>query len=334
MLFRRRFWVSVLAIASRALAACSNDTAVVRKEWNELSDSERLAYIDGIKCLQERPSRLSDTCPACKSAYDDFTAVHINQTRSIHLSGIFYSWHRHYVSLMEQRLHQECNYPAGLGIPYWNWALPEYQGGLENSSLFSGSATSMSGNGSPSAPRGRGCVTAGPFVNMTARFGPFTLLHLFGALPSNWTAPNPRCLQRSLNDNLLRTLNSPERLAAALAAPTVQAFQMATDVITLGGFHVGGHNAVGDTLRDIFCSPQDPVFFLHHAMMDRVWAAWQAGDPPARRRAYFGTSTVGNRADTPPVTDETLLSFGVLGEDVRVGEVADPMGGMYCYRYT
>jgi len=325
-------WAFALATfsASSVAAVCTNETASVRKEWGEFTSSERLSYINGIQCMLGRPSKLSAVCPACLTAYDDFAAVHINMTKSIHLSGIFYSWHRHYLHLLERELQTNCGYPANLGLPYWNWALPEYQASLENTTLFDGSPTSLSGNGLA----GKGCVTSGPFVNMTTRFGPFTIVQLFGTLPANWMDPNPRCLSRSFNNVILRTLNNPTNLVKASASNTVQEFQMISDIVALGGIHVGGHNAVGDTMRDIFSSPQDPAFFLHHSMLDRIWAMWQAQDSDKRRFQYFGTSTVGNQPDTPPVTNDTTLTFGVLGSDIKIGEVANPMAGPYCYRYT
>lgn len=32
-------------------------------------------------------------------------------------------------------------------------------------------------------------------------------------------------------------------------------------------------------MTDTFASPGDPIFFLHHAQIDRVWALWQKKDP-------------------------------------------------------
>lgn len=101
---------------------CTVNTALKRKEWGGLTRIEKLAYINGIKCLKQLPSRFPPgVVPAAENFLDDFTAVHINQSLSIHISGIFLSWHRHYLHLLEVALHDHCNYPAGLGIPYWQW---------------------------------------------------------------------------------------------------------------------------------------------------------------------------------------------------------------------
>lgn len=47
---------------------------------------------------------------------------------------------------MEQALRDECGYTGA--VPYWDWVKTE-QEGFNNSQLFDGSATSLSGNGSP-----------------------------------------------------------------------------------------------------------------------------------------------------------------------------------------
>jgi hypothetical protein len=43
--------------------------------------------------------------------------------------------------------------------------------------------------------------------------------------------------------------------------------------VTSKGVLAGGTMFVSDG------SPNDPVFFLHHAQIDRYWAQWQAGNP-------------------------------------------------------
>ena len=42
--------------------------------------------------------------PGAKTRYDDLIVIHINQTLSIHLSGIFLPWHREFVWLYEKAL--------------------------------------------------------------------------------------------------------------------------------------------------------------------------------------------------------------------------------------
>jgi len=44
--------------------------------------------------------------------------------------------------------------------------------------------------------------------------------------------------------------------------------------------HSGPHNWVGGVMADV-ASPGDPVFYLHHCWIDRLWAMWQHAHPGA-----------------------------------------------------
>ena len=64
--------------------SCNSGNAAVRKEWLSLSDDEKTAYTDAVKCLMELPSISGEGIPGAKSRFDDFVGVHINQTPFIH----------------------------------------------------------------------------------------------------------------------------------------------------------------------------------------------------------------------------------------------------------
>lgn len=312
----------------------------MRKEWGELSHEERKSYIAAIQCMRSIPSILD--LPGTKSLYDDVAAVHINATMAVHASGSFLSWHRHSLWLWEQLLRNECGYDGYQ--PYWNWALSA--GNLSGSPLFDGSETSLSGNGEPKPDRipyivggvpmpvgtGGGCVMNGPFANMTLNLGPFEFAQ---TLPPNWGDWTPHCLYRDFNDwgaarytnqssvDRLFTLENIVELQDAISSSGVEK-----------GVHTGGHYAVGGVMFDLFASPQDPVFMLHHAMVDRVWTKWQALDPDSRRFSWDGTNTIYNAHTTAKVDKDTLLHYGILGRAMRLEEVADTMAFEYCYTYT
>lgn len=330
---------------NRRAETCTAETAAVRKEWGSLTPSERTNYIDAVFCAQETPSQLN--LPATKSRFDDFAAVHVNLTRSVHNNGVFFHWHRHYVYLWETFLRDECGYEGYQ--PYWNWALwPN----LAASPIFDGSVTSLGGDGEPvpdrppttpvgskglevPAGKGGGCLTGGPFANMTVTMGPFSFSDLTTGLPSNWSDYNPRCLQRDLNDAGYEFTNQT-MIDLALAQPEIGAL---TDFVNGGvggeslGPHSGGHFAVGPLMFDTFAAPFDPAFFLHHGMIDKLWLDWQELDFEDRKFHYNGTSTVFNGVDTPPVTNETDIYFPGIGTNLKVKDVVDVKSNLYCYRY-
>jgi hypothetical protein len=179
-----------------------------------LSNSNKKKYIDAVLCLQSKPAKSGSIAPGAKSRYDDFIATHINQTLTIHGTGNFLSWHRYYIYAFEEALRNECGYKGY--IPYANWG--RYAEDLLNSPIFDGSAYSISGNGEyrnhtgasvPSAATpfiqlpagsGGGCITTGPFKNMSVNLGP--VAPVFTDVPKNplpdGLGYNPRCLRRDI----------------------------------------------------------------------------------------------------------------------------------------
>ncbi|KAI2914899.1 hypothetical protein CBS147371_6119 [Aspergillus niger] len=100
------------------------------------------------------------------------------------------------------------------------------------------------------------------------------------------------------------------------------------------GVHGGGHLTVGSVLADIDTSPAEPMFWLHHAQIDRVWTIWQGLDPAKRRNSIWGTST---RGDDPPSANMTLddsLDFGFISQPLRFADLMNPLSGPFCYYYA
>jgi tyrosinase len=59
------------------------------------------------------------------------------------------------------------------------------------------------------------------------------------------------------------------------------------------------HNIIGNVMADMQ-SPVDPIFWLHHANIDRLWSAWQQGGggrttPPIGNSYWNGNFTYANR---------------------------------------
>lgn len=108
--------------------------------------------------------------PGALNLFDDFIAVHLNQTPFIHLTvsrpslsetyhgscwfadllppkGTFLSWHRYFIHHYETRL-AACGYSKPL--PYWDWSLDAASGKpMSASPVFDGSDTSVGSDGTP-----------------------------------------------------------------------------------------------------------------------------------------------------------------------------------------
>ncbi|EFW14572.1 hypothetical protein D8B26_006956 [Coccidioides posadasii str. Silveira] len=337
---------------------CSLSNLRVRREWSTFTARQRKSYIDAVLCLQSLPARTPSSIAAgAKTRYDDFVAVHIQQTLTIHYTGTFLAWHRYFTWQYEQALRNECSYTGA--FPYWDWPLSAVIG-LENHPLFDGSDTSMSGNGEPIPNKGDiflhlgdlpsirlpsgtggGCVTSGPFKNFKVNLGPAALV-----LPGDRTEAvanpldyNPRCLKRDLTDAIVRKFaNATAVVDLILRRKTIESFQMNMQGIPGSGsigVHGGGHYAMGgDPGRDVFVSPGDPAFFFHHAMIDRVWWIWQNLDLKNRQNAIHGTGTFLNDPPSPDTTLDTMVDLGYAGGPMLpMRDLMSTINGPFCYVY-
>lgn len=43
-------------------------------------------------------------------------------------------------------------------------------------------------------------------------------------------------------------------------------------------------------MQDVYSSPGDPLFYLHHAGLDHLWADWQKLDSPKRLHEIEGNA--------------------------------------------
>lgn len=87
-----------------------------------------------------------------------------------------------------------------------------------------------------------------------------------------------------------------------------------------------GHNSVhvitGGKMADINTAPLDPLFWLHHCNVDRVWATWQYQhyeDPPEEWMAEVIGKFVGPKGPVPDTTAGSLLDMKELGYGYDMG---------------
>ncbi|OGM44332.1 tyrosinase [Aspergillus bombycis] len=336
---------------------CTLQNLRIRRDWRTFSKTQKKDYINSVLCLQKLPSRTpAHLAPGARTRYDDFVATHINQTQIIHYTGTFLAWHRYFIYEFEQALRDECSYTGD--YPYWNWGADADN--MEKSQVFDGSETSLSGNGEyipnqediklllgnyPAIDlppgSGGGCVTSGPFKDYKLNLGPAAL-----SLPGgNMTAAanpltyNPRCLKRSLTTEILQRYNTfPKIVELILDNNDVWDFQMTMQGIPGSGsigVHGGGHYSMGgDPGRDVYVSPGDVAFWLHHGMIDRVWWIWQNLDLQKRQNAISGTGTFMNNPASPNTTLDTVIDIGYAnGEPIAMRDIMSTTAGPFCYVY-
>ncbi|KAF4537765.1 Amino acid transporter [Lasiodiplodia theobromae] len=296
-----------------------------RKSWTSLSDAEKKSYIDAELCLMNKPSKLNVT--GSKNLWGDLMYTHINQANVIHNTGSFLPWHRLYMRVHEIYLQTECGYNGSQ--PYWNELEDAEAGPLNESAVFD----TVTGFGSGNVDA-NGCVTDGPFVNLT--------IHL------NLTSTDANlCLTRDLNQ-------SEFNLANSTYVDECQAIDTYADSWNCWGTnpHLAGHFGVGGTMLDVVSSPGDPLFYLHHTNLDRLWWRWQMVDLENRLVEMTGQNVASDEFITamgldypgPEFLDYdgdegnmTTLNHNLwtsnLLPNVTIAQVMDLRGSLICAEY-
>jgi tyrosinase len=100
------------------------------------------------------------------------------------------------------------------------------------------------------------------------------------------------------------------------------------------GLHTSGHYTMGGDATDLYSSVNDPAFWLHHAMLDRIYWIWQALHPEEANKVA-GTLTLQNKPPTRNATVEEPLDMGANGETLRIRDMLDTLAGApLCYIYV
>ncbi|KAJ7845471.1 tyrosinase [Mycena leptocephala] len=306
----------------------------LRQEWRALSNSQKSDFITAVQCLQRLPST-SNNLRGAKTRFDDFQAIHVALSEEVHLVGQFLPWHRRLLNMFEIALREECGFRGAL--PYWDWSqdvdsgiplgkspvfdaiygfggngvdIPNYAGQFGNLSM-------MASAGWVAPGAGGGCVTDGPFAAYNLSVGPGTNI-------------TNHCLQRAFNDNI-RGFLSGERVAEVARQTTFEAFRVELEgapVTATMRLHDGGHNVIGGEMADRY---SNPLFYLHHAFLDKLWWQWVGMKFSSRLEDMSGRSTV-----DPPYVNVTLdfeLNMMMLAPTVTIREVMDIRNDLLCYTY-
>lgn len=268
----------------------------VRKNQRDLSHSERAAFVDALLKLKR------DGNPKSGRNYDTYVKWHMDHAMTAHRQPQFLPWHRVFVRLLELDLHDVSD-GACPPIPYWDWTEDQdTTGGLWASDF-------LGGNGDANDDWR---VADGPFAHAA---GNWTLRH---------SSSGVDYLQRRIGTHAADLPGGREVLQCLAVTPyDVAPWGRTSDIFRsfrnrLEGWccrsqlHNRVHVWVGGSMLEM-TSPNDPVFFLHHCNVDRLWAAWQRLHPD---EGYATGSSDG--------ADEVLAPFKKEeGGDYTVAETLD-----------
>ncbi|MET0624732.1 MAG: tyrosinase family protein [Pyrinomonadaceae bacterium] len=275
----------------------------IRKNVNSLTagpTGERAAFVRGVKAM--KASGRYDTYVA--DHRDVMTQAEANGRNPAHSGPAFFPWHREFILRFERDLQLALNDP-NFGLPYWDWAadaaLPDpRQGSVWQADL-------MGGEGNP--------VQTGPFRQ------------------GEWTLLGGGSLVRSFGTNI-PTLPTQADVAAAHALTVYDSAPWSTASTPsfrnqsegwLNGpqMHNRVHVWVGGSMLPM-TSPNDPVFFLHHCNVDRLWARWLLCSPSPGYQPASGGPAGHNLNDT-------MWPWNTRGEMRRPADVLDHIALGYSY---
>lgn len=289
----------------------------IRRSVKSLSASERRQYVDGALALKSTQSPFEPSL----SYYDNLVAFHREAVRygrvnlgyaAAHETPAFLPWHRKLMLLIEDAI-REVAYPD-FTLPYWDWTDPESEEVVFSDDFMGPLIGDSNDNYAVKTGHFRkgeytlnitpiplGDTAAGsqcPFDFLTR--GPKEV-----PLPTSeevddmmaltrYSAPpydNSIDYSKSFNNTLLGIPNEPDM--DSFLHSVVHEYVGGT---WEGTYHDAGWNQYDITyygsMKVLDASPNDPVFFLHHCNVDRLWAEWEREngnqyEPESGSRLYF-----------------------------------------------
>lgn len=210
--------------------------------------------------------------------------LHTQESGIGHGNDGFWPWHRAFLHHVETRL-QQVTGSCSLAIPYYEWSIGAqnpWQSGVFSSTYFGSNEV-----GSTS------CINDGPFAG--------------------WTGAGGECVRRSQMQGTTFLDYQGIRNNFINSASYTSARQSVEY-----GFLMHGsiHGRIGGHMTDPRSAPYDPVFYSHHAMVDKLWDEWQTAHPGL-------ASGTGNIAGNTQYT-----SFGM-----SVSDTVDLDGDAMCVTY-
>jgi hypothetical protein len=270
-----------------------------RKNQATLTGPEKTAFANAVLALKQAPSQMG-----LANRYDDYVQMHVNSMTGgnnwAHRRPGFLPWHREYLRRFEQDL--QAIDPT-VNLPYWDWT-------VDNSPASSiWGADLMGGDGTG--------------VNHKVETGPFA----FDA--GNWTinVHDPGdggfpYLRRNFGGNgFAPTLPTATQLTNCLTEtpydedPWDDSSTLASFRNRLEGWFGAGsiHNRVhvwvggADGTMLFSTSPNDPVFWLHHCNIDRLWVEWLKQHPA---EAYHPSGGAGDSGPAGHNLPDSMQPWG------------------------
>ncbi|MEY2976479.1 MAG: hypothetical protein RLZZ435_616 [Cyanobacteriota bacterium] len=233
----------------------------VRKNAADMTPEEIDAYINAILTLKQTTVLSNNGIEI--SIYDQMVAAHVAtndatgrqapdgsiMVNPAHGGPGFMPWHRLFLAEYEDAL-QAVN--PNVTLPYWDWTNVDSTVNVVLQDNFMGLAN--------------GTITSGYF-----------------SLDNGWAVRNDLSGSRWVGvdptpesfDRVSRVQNPgtwAENLISILGIAVYANFTSGT------GAHNNAHGSIGGIMSNVAASPNDPIFWMLHSNVDRLWAEWQVNN--------------------------------------------------------
>ncbi|MFF1510915.1 tyrosinase family protein [Streptomyces sp. NPDC058326] len=248
----------------------------VRKNQATLTADEKRRFVNAL--LELKRSGRYDTFVTTHNAFimgDTDTGDRVG-----HRSPSFLPWHRRFLIEFEEALR---SVDPTVTLPYWDWTVDR----TSRSSLWA--PDFLGGTG-----RARdGQVTDGPFARSANRWAITVRVDGRDYLRRDLGAGGRQLPTRAEVDSVL----AMETYDTAPWNSSSDGFRNHLEGWRGVNLHNRVHVWVGGQMGT-GVSPNDPVFWLHHAFVDKLWADWQARHPGSTYLPAAGTANVVDLGDT------------------------------------
>lgn len=272
----------------------------VRKSVVQLTSTEKAAFIQALNALKN-----TFTPGSSLSIYDQFVLQHVltmgfqqqlgakasAQGNPAHSQPAFLPWHRQFLHQFEQALQK---IDPKVTIPYWDWTDSRALAVMLQPDFLGTSGQGVTVNLPGVGAYTGGVVSSGIVANWTLNpdihFDPITMTSLGSKLLRFVSMPpcNQYPMAKSAVEKLL-SFDNYEIFNALIEGALV--LNDKNEFVAGWTLHACAHSIIGGSIVDknnpmrqtqilgtmdsIPSSPYDPIFWLNHANVDRLWAKWQ-----------------------------------------------------------
>ncbi|NQX38824.1 Common central domain of tyrosinase [Pedobacter steynii] len=236
----------------------------VRKNANNLKPNEIEAFLSSFVALGKRPPK--KTYPGANftqkpnSLIDEIVLMHTyDAMQEIHQRTSFHPWHRAFLSHLEREL-QEVD--ATVTVPYWR-----FDKKAENvfNEYFIGKTEQSVETTGPSVPAFN---KANPLYSYKTVWGDLVRGY-WGQNPANGKTTNEIYDQKDILKSF--TVSNPYSEGINISSEKFKGWAYHEETRS----HNEAHSAFSGHVADPGKDPVDPLFFMMHGNVDRLWALWQ-----------------------------------------------------------